>query len=95
MSLNNVTSKISINNFEEVIKIRTRSLVDLNQGNPQALPILPILPIGYFFFNEIPKLGQMFLFNFPFLGVLRRDYSYGVPDQGVTSTVDFLASLSA
>jgi len=37
----------------------------------------------------------MFLFNFPFLGVLRRDYSYGVPDQGVTSTVDFLASLSA
>ena len=65
------------------------------QGNPQALPILPILPIGYFFFNEIPKLGQMFLFNFPFLGVLRRDYSYGVPDQGVTSTVDFLASLSA
>ena len=49
----------------------------------------------YFFFNEIPKLGQMFLLLFPFLGVLGSDYSYGFPGHGVTFTVDFRASLSA
>ena len=65
-----------------------------SQGNPQALPIIPILPIGYFFFNEIPKLGQKFLLHFPFLGVLRRDYYYAFPDQGVTFIVDLLASFT-
>ena len=62
-----------------------------DQGNPQALPIIPI---GYFFFNEIPKLGQKFLLSFPFLGVLRIDYSYGFPDQGVTFIVDLLSSFT-
>ena len=71
-----------------------RRNISPSQRNPQALPIIPILPIGYFFFNDIPKLGQKFLLDFPFLGVLRIDYSYGFPDQGVTITVDLLASFT-
>ena len=67
------------------------SNIGCGQGYPQALPILPI---GYFFFNEIPKLGQKFLLSFPFLGVLRIDYSYGFPDQGVSFTVDLLSSFT-
>ena len=53
------------------------------QGNPQALPIIPILPIGYFFFNEIPKLGQKFLLDFPFFGGLGQHFSYAIPLQGM------------
>ena len=64
------------------------------QRNPQALPISPILPIGYFFTNEIPKLGQMFLMAFPFFKGLGQDFSYAIPLQGMTLSMEFLVSLS-
>ena len=60
----------------------------------QALPISPILPIGYFFTNEIPKLGQMFLMAFPFFKGLGQDFSYAIPLQGMILSMEFLVSLS-
>ena len=52
--------------FSLIVMDSLDSPIVYKQRNPQALPISTILPIGYFFTNEIPKLGQMFLMAFPF-----------------------------